>query len=140
MIRGELYRGVWQDVGTRERLAELEAYLAHDETPTSLRTISSGAGGSRRRMGEGIAVVTTARSACAPRKQFPYRFDSHFYYLTGFGRARSGPRTDRGHSSLLFCREKARSARSGTGFVGPEAARERFGFDEAYPLAALVTG
>ena len=28
MISGELYRGVWQDVGTRERLAELEAYLA----------------------------------------------------------------------------------------------------------------
>jgi len=25
---GELYRGVWQDVGTRERLAELEAHLA----------------------------------------------------------------------------------------------------------------
>ena len=28
LITGELYRGVWQDVGTRERLAELEAHLA----------------------------------------------------------------------------------------------------------------
>ena len=28
LISGELYRGVWQDVGTRERLAELEAHLA----------------------------------------------------------------------------------------------------------------
>ena len=28
LISGELHRGVWQDVGTRERLAELEAYLA----------------------------------------------------------------------------------------------------------------
>lgn len=27
-LGGELYRGVWQDVGTRERLAELETYLA----------------------------------------------------------------------------------------------------------------
>jgi MurNAc alpha-1-phosphate uridylyltransferase len=27
-LSGELYRGVWQDVGTRERLAELETYLA----------------------------------------------------------------------------------------------------------------
>ena len=27
-LSGELYSGVWQDVGTRERLAELEAYLA----------------------------------------------------------------------------------------------------------------
>jgi MurNAc alpha-1-phosphate uridylyltransferase len=28
LISGELHRGAWQDVGTRERLAELEAYLA----------------------------------------------------------------------------------------------------------------
>lgn len=28
LISGELHHGYWQDVGTRERLAELEAYLA----------------------------------------------------------------------------------------------------------------
>lgn len=28
LLTGELYRGAWQDVGTRERLAELEAHLA----------------------------------------------------------------------------------------------------------------
>lgn len=28
LASGELHRGVWQDVGTRERLAELEAHLA----------------------------------------------------------------------------------------------------------------
>jgi N-acetyl-alpha-D-muramate 1-phosphate uridylyltransferase len=28
LISGEIHRGVWQDVGTRERLAELEAHLA----------------------------------------------------------------------------------------------------------------
>jgi N-acetyl-alpha-D-muramate 1-phosphate uridylyltransferase len=28
LMSGELHRGVWQDVGTRERLAELEAHLA----------------------------------------------------------------------------------------------------------------
>jgi NDP-sugar pyrophosphorylase family protein len=27
-MTGELYRGRWQDVGTRERLAELESWLA----------------------------------------------------------------------------------------------------------------
>jgi MurNAc alpha-1-phosphate uridylyltransferase len=27
LISGEVYRGIWQDVGTRERLAELEAHL-----------------------------------------------------------------------------------------------------------------
>ncbi|TAK86287.1 MAG: nucleotidyltransferase family protein [Betaproteobacteria bacterium] len=28
LLSGELYRGTWQDVGTRERLAELEAHLS----------------------------------------------------------------------------------------------------------------
>jgi MurNAc alpha-1-phosphate uridylyltransferase len=28
LLSGELYRGMWQDVGTRERLAELEAHLS----------------------------------------------------------------------------------------------------------------
>jgi MurNAc alpha-1-phosphate uridylyltransferase len=28
LVSGELYRGVWQDVGTRERLAQLQAHLA----------------------------------------------------------------------------------------------------------------
>jgi MurNAc alpha-1-phosphate uridylyltransferase len=28
LMSGELHRGVWQDVGTLERLAELEAHLA----------------------------------------------------------------------------------------------------------------
>jgi len=32
LASGELYRGVWQDVGTRERLAELEAHLASQRT------------------------------------------------------------------------------------------------------------
>jgi N-acetyl-alpha-D-muramate 1-phosphate uridylyltransferase len=32
LASGELYRGVWQDVGTRERLAELEAQLASRRT------------------------------------------------------------------------------------------------------------
>jgi MurNAc alpha-1-phosphate uridylyltransferase len=31
-LGGELYEGLWQDVGTVERLAELEARLAQDET------------------------------------------------------------------------------------------------------------
>jgi MurNAc alpha-1-phosphate uridylyltransferase len=32
LASGELYRGVWQDVGTRERLADLEAHLASRST------------------------------------------------------------------------------------------------------------
>jgi MurNAc alpha-1-phosphate uridylyltransferase len=32
LVAGELYRGMWQDVGTRERLAELEAHLSARST------------------------------------------------------------------------------------------------------------
>jgi MurNAc alpha-1-phosphate uridylyltransferase len=32
LLSGELYQGVWQDVGTRERLAELEAHLGSRRT------------------------------------------------------------------------------------------------------------
>ena len=32
LVGGELYHGVWQDVGTRERLADLEAHLASGST------------------------------------------------------------------------------------------------------------
>jgi Xaa-Pro aminopeptidase len=39
---------------------------------------------------------------------------------------------------VLFCREKSEEREIWDGFrYGPEAARERFGFDEAYPMALL---
>jgi Xaa-Pro aminopeptidase len=40
--------------------------------------------------------------------------------------------------SILFCRERDPERETWDGFrYGPEAARERFGFDEAYPIDAL---
>ena len=92
-------------------------------------------------MGEGIAVVPTAPERIRNRDtHFPYRFDSHFYYLTGFpepeavlvlvGGAR--PR------SLLFCRARDEEREIWDGLrYGPDRARERFGFDEAHPIATL---
>jgi Xaa-Pro aminopeptidase len=89
-------------------------------------------------MGEGVAVVPTAPERVRNRDtHFPYRFDSHFYYLTGF------PEPDAllvlaSSKSILFCRERNEEREIWEGFrYGPEAARERFGFDEAYPIAAL---
>ena len=43
----------------------------------------------RRRLaeavGEGVAVIPTAPERLRNRdSHYPYRFDSHFYYLTGF--------------------------------------------------------
>jgi Xaa-Pro aminopeptidase len=88
-----------------------------------------------------VAVIPTAPERVRNRDtHFPYRFDSHFYYLTGFTEpeavlvliAGAAPR------SVLFCREKNEEREIWDGFrYGPQAAGERFGFDEAYPISAL---
>jgi Xaa-Pro aminopeptidase len=92
-------------------------------------------------MGEGVAVVPTAPERLRNRDtHFPYRFDSHFYYLTGFPEPEAVLVMVAGDTpkSLLFCREKNEEREIWDGFRhGPEAARERFGFDQAYPIAAL---
>src|SRR5688500_12767940 len=99
----------------------------------------------RRRLaaaiGDGVAVIPPAPERVRNRDtHFPYRFDSHFYYLTGFGEPEAvlvlvAGKTPR---SLLFCREKNPEREIWDGFrYGPQAAQERFGFDEAHPIAAL---
>ncbi len=92
-------------------------------------------------MGQGVAVLATAAEHLRNRdSHYPYRYDSYFYYLTGFTEpeavlvllAGEKPR------SLLFCRPRDPEREIWDGFrYGPEAARERFGFDEARPIAAL---
>jgi len=92
-------------------------------------------------MGAGVAVVPTAPERIRNRDtHYPFRFDSHFWYLTGFAEpeavlvivAGEAPR------SLLFCRERSEEREAWDGFRhGPERARERFGFDAALPIAAL---
>ena len=96
----------------------------------------------RRRLAEaigaGVAVVPTAPERVRNRdSHYPYRFDSHFYYLTGFTEPEAVLvlMADR---SILFCRERNVEREIWEGFrYGPEAARERFGFDEAHPIGNL---
>ena len=96
----------------------------------------------RRRLaeavGEGVAVIPTAPERLRNRdSHYPYRFDSHFYYLTGFTEPES-VLVLTGGKSILFCRERNEEREIWDGFrYGPEAARERFGFDESHPIAAL---
>ncbi|MGQ0509724.1 MAG: aminopeptidase P N-terminal domain-containing protein [Betaproteobacteria bacterium] len=92
-------------------------------------------------MTDGIAVIPTAPERIRNRDtHFPYRFDSHFYYLTGFPEPEAvlvlvGGAQPR---SLLFCRERNEEREIWDGMrFGPDRARERFGFDEAHPIAAL---
>ena len=90
-------------------------------------------------MAEGVAIVATAPER--PRNRdthYPYRFDSHFYYLTGFPEPEAALVLTAEGRSILFCREKNAEREVWDGFRhGPDAARERFGFDEAHPIAAL---
>jgi len=96
----------------------------------------------RAQTGGGLALVPTAPEATRNRDSlFPYRHDSYFYYLSGFSEPEavialiaSGD-SDR---QMLFCREKSPEREIWDGFrYGPDAARDMFGFDEAYPLSDL---
>src|SRR5689334_3405247 len=92
-------------------------------------------------MQAGVAVIPTAPERVRNRDtHYPYRFDSHFYYLTGFPEPEAVLVVVAGAKpkSLLFCREKNEERETWDGFrYGPGAAREAFGFDEALPIAAL---
>jgi len=92
-------------------------------------------------MQAGVAVLPTAPERVRSRDtHFPYRFDSHFYYLTGFPEPEAVLVVVAGEKprSLLFCRDKNVERELWEGFrFGPEAARERFGLDEAHPISAL---
>lgn len=93
-----------------------------------------------QQMGSGVAVLATAPERVRNRdSHYPYRFDSHFYYLTGFTEPEAVvvllAATQR---SVLFCRDKDGEREIWDGFrYGPEAARAAFGFDEAYSISEL---
>lgn len=93
--------------------------------------------------GGGVAIIPTSPEVMRNRDaDYPYRHDSYFHYLSGFtepeavivlvaGKARQ---------TILFCREKNLEREIWDGYRhGPEAAREAFGFDAAYPISALDT-
>src|SRR5215813_11295320 len=97
----------------------------------------------REQSGGGLALVPTA--AEVPRNRdslYPFRHDSYFYYISGFPEPEAvvalvaGPQGDR---QMLFCREKNAEREIWDGFrYGPDAAREIFGFDEAYSITELA--
>ena len=92
-------------------------------------------------MGEGVAVIPTAPEAIRNRdSHYLYRFDSYFYYLTGFAEPESVLLLVAGEKprSILFCRDKDLEREIWDGFRhGPEDAKEAFGVDEAYSISRL---
>lgn len=92
-------------------------------------------------IGDGVAFIPTAPERIRNRDlSHPYRFDSYFWYLTGFPEPEAALVLVGGDKprSILFCREKDAEREVWQGFrYGPEAAREVFGFDEAHAFGEL---
>lgn len=93
------------------------------------------------RMSDGVAIIPTASEVVRNRDSYyPYRFDSYFYYLTGFTEPESVLVLIAGKASksILFCRDKDIEREIWDGFrFGPEGALKEFGFDEAYSISQL---
>jgi Xaa-Pro aminopeptidase len=92
--------------------------------------------------GGGVAVHFTAPSRVRNRdSEYPYRYDSTFWYLSGFAEpdsaivlvARGGER-----QALLFCRDRHEESEIWDGFRhGPALAQASFGFDAAHPIERI---
>lgn len=99
----------------------------------------------RRRLlktiGDGVAIIPTAPEVVRNRDaHYPYRFDSYFWYLSGFPEPEAvivlvGGKKPK---SILFCRDKHEEREIWDGYrYGPKAARSAFGFDAAYSIEQL---
>lgn len=93
--------------------------------------------------GGGVAIIATAPEQMRNAdSDFPYRYDSAFYYLTGFTEPNAVLVLIAGKNpqSILFCREKNPEHEIWDGYrFGPEAARAQFGFDAAFAIDAIDT-
>ncbi|OZI71500.1 aminopeptidase P N-terminal domain-containing protein [Bordetella genomosp. 12] len=91
--------------------------------------------------GGGVAVIATAPQALRNRDaDYPYRHDSDFYYLTGFIEPEAWLILIAGADTraVLFCRARNEAHEIWEGLrVGPEAAAQRFGMDDAHPVDSL---
>ena len=92
-------------------------------------------------MQDGVAIIPTAPEVARNADtHYSYRHDSNFYYLSGFAEPEAVLVLTAGDEpkSILFCREKnlEREIWDGHRF-GPDAAREQFGFEAAYPIDQL---
>lgn len=94
-------------------------------------------------IGDGVAIIPTAPERVRNRdSHHPYRFDSYFWYLSGFPEPEAiivllgGNDSQPVSRSIIFCRERNEEREVWDGFrYGPEAVCDAFGFDEAYAFA-----
>ncbi|HEX4858057.1 MAG TPA: aminopeptidase P N-terminal domain-containing protein [Usitatibacteraceae bacterium] len=90
---------------------------------------------------EGLVLLATAPEATRNAdSHYEFRWDSHFYYLTGFREPEAVLAIQLGNKPrhILFCRDKNVEREIWDGFrFGPAIAREVFRFDEAWPIGEL---
>lgn len=92
-------------------------------------------------LGNGVAIVPTAPEQIRNRDaHYPYRYDSYFYYLTGFREPEAVLVVVGGDKPqhILFCREKNLEREIWDGYRhGPDAAKAAFAVDAAYCISEL---
>ncbi|VEP16040.1 Xaa-Pro aminopeptidase [Hyella patelloides LEGE 07179] len=94
------------------------------------------------KVGNGTAIFRSAPMAVMHNDvEYNYRQDSDFYYLTGFNEPEAvavfAPHHKK-HRFILFVQPKDPEKETWTGYrCGVEAAKERYGADEAYPITEL---
>jgi Xaa-Pro aminopeptidase len=94
------------------------------------------------KIGNGTAILRSAPVAVMHNDvEYAYRQDSDFFYLTGFNEAEAvavlAPHHEE-HRYVLFVQPKDWEKEVWSGYrTGVDAAKEKFGADEAYPIAEL---
>ena len=88
---------------------------------------------------DGIAIIPTAPERPRNRdSDFLFRFDSYFYYLTGFTEPNAWLVLAGDGRATLFCAPKDLEREIWDGFrLGPDAAPEALGVDEAFSVGGL---
>ncbi len=114
--------------------------------PTTLTTPNIRAHAKRRaalsrKLKEGIVIIPTASEVTRNADvHYEFRWDSFFYYLTGFREPESVLviLLGRKPKTILFCRDKNVEREIWDGFrYGPAAAAQAFGIDAAYSIESL---
>ncbi|MGB7444076.1 MAG: aminopeptidase P N-terminal domain-containing protein [Coleofasciculaceae cyanobacterium] len=94
------------------------------------------------KIGKGSAIFCSAPLAVMHNDvEYNFRQESDFFYLTGFNEPEAvavlAPHHEE-HRFVLFVQPKERDKEVWTGYLtGIEAAKEKFGADEAYPITEL---
>jgi Xaa-Pro aminopeptidase len=90
---------------------------------------------------DAIAIIPTAPEHPRNRdSDFAYRHDSYFYYLTGFTEPGATLLIASDGTSTLFCQPKDMEREIWEGYrLGPDAAPEFLGVQQAYPNTELAT-